>query len=91
MLCSIRDPGPVNDIASRHPDIGAEDDDDEMSFAQALMVSDGDDFNSPAKWCRKCWMPKPERAHHCSICDRCVLRMGTLCFLELFFVSFQVS
>jgi hypothetical protein len=21
--------------------------------------------------------PKPERAHHCSICGRCVLKMGT--------------
>ena len=25
--------------------------------------------------CRKCLRPKPERAHHCSICKRCVLKM----------------
>lgn len=35
-----------------------------------------DDFNAPHKWCRKCWAPKPERSHHCSICKRCVLKMG---------------
>jgi len=38
-----------------------------------------DDFNAPHKWCRKCWAPKPERTHHCSICKRCVLKMDHHC------------
>jgi len=29
--------------------------------------------------CKKCLMPKPQRAHHCSVCDRCVLKMDHHC------------
>ncbi|XP_055503047.1 palmitoyltransferase ZDHHC16B-like isoform X1 [Leucoraja erinacea] len=29
--------------------------------------------------CRKCINPKPPRAHHCSICNRCVLKMDHHC------------
>lgn len=27
------------------------------------------------KYCKKCNMPKPSRAHHCSVCNKCVLKM----------------
>jgi palmitoyltransferase len=33
--------------------------------------------------CRKCDGPKPERAHHCSVCKRCVLLMDHHCPCEL--------
>lgn len=29
--------------------------------------------------CRRCRQFKPGRAHHCSICDRCVLKMDHHC------------
>jgi len=45
----------------------------------ADVADEDDDFNSPLKWCRKCWAPKPERAHHCSVCKRCVLKMDHHC------------
>ncbi|PWZ03079.1 zf-DHHC-domain-containing protein [Testicularia cyperi] len=32
-----------------------------------------------ARWCGKCGIPKPDRAHHCSTCGRCVLRMDHHC------------
>lgn len=32
-----------------------------------------------AKKCRKCHNFKPLRAHHCSLCDACVLRMDHHC------------
>lgn len=32
-----------------------------------------------ASICRKCISPKPQRTHHCSVCDRCVLAMDHHC------------
>ncbi|KAG0216745.1 hypothetical protein BGX31_000491 [Mortierella sp. GBA43] len=29
--------------------------------------------------CKRCHLPKPERAHHCSVCKRCVLRYDHHC------------
>ena len=31
------------------------------------------------RWCRACRAVKPPRAHHCSICERCVLKMDHHC------------
>ncbi|KAI8813871.1 DHHC palmitoyltransferase-domain-containing protein [Cladochytrium replicatum] len=47
--------------------------------AEPLLV----DGNAPGprliKLCKKCQKPKPERAHHCSICNTCVLKMDHHC------------
>merc|ERR1712032_129220 len=32
-----------------------------------------------ATFCRKCDIPRPERAHHCVICEVCILRMDHYC------------
>jgi palmitoyltransferase len=29
--------------------------------------------------CKKCISPKPPRAHHCSICNKCILKMDHHC------------
>ena len=34
--------------------------------------------------CKKCDLPKPERAHHCSICKKCVLKVGSIDALIIF-------
>lgn len=31
------------------------------------------------RWCRKCALYKPPRAHHCKTCNRCVLKMDHHC------------
>lgn len=72
IVCLARDPGPVSSPQD------AQDDSEETSFAEALMAPAADDFNSPGRWCRKCWAAKPERTHHCSVCRRCVLKMGMI-------------
>lgn len=33
--------------------------------------------------CRRCNSFKPKRAHHCSICKRCIIKMDRKCILEL--------
>ncbi|KAG7088141.1 hypothetical protein E1B28_012163 [Marasmius oreades] len=73
IVCVARDPGPVSSDESNEDDHGRE-----VGLTEALLTMD-DDFNSPAKWCRKCWAPKPERTHHCSTCGRCVLKMDHHC------------
>lgn len=32
-----------------------------------------------ARYCKKCAVHKPDRTHHCSICDRCILKMDHHC------------
>ncbi|KAF8214993.1 DHHC palmitoyltransferase-domain-containing protein [Mycena galopus ATCC 62051] len=68
IVCVARDPGPVM----------LEEPQNENTEAEALMTPH-DDYSAPGKWCRKCWGPKPDRAHHCSICGRCVLKMDHHC------------
>jgi palmitoyltransferase len=51
------------------------------------LIEDGpesvsDDGKAPQvrpKRCGKCGLQKPERAHHCSVCKRCVLKMDHHC------------
>ncbi|KAF6755787.1 DHHC palmitoyltransferase-domain-containing protein [Ephemerocybe angulata] len=76
LICVTRDPGPVNTHATRRTDYGG--DDEDIGLAEALMADDTD-YTAPGKWCRKCWAPKPERAHHCSVCGRCVMKMDHHC------------
>jgi len=73
IVCLCRDPGPVSTPEDIDEHIHAE-----TSLTEALLEP-ADDFNSPAKWCKKCWAPKPERTHHCSVCRRCVLKMDHHC------------
>ena len=86
IICIVRDPGAVRagegvsaprEFQGQSLGVG-----EDLSVTEALLMpvatktSDDDDFNSPLKWCKKCWAPKPERTHHCSVCKRCVLKMG---------------
>ncbi len=75
-----RDPGPVHDKSQgEDADEGEEED-----FMQALLSPpEGEEAHGPGKWCKRCNAPKPERAHHCGTCGRCVLKMGT-CLVCLF-------
>jgi len=50
----------------------------EMMDLNEALTSVGVDA-STQKWCKKCMAPKPERAHHCSSCGRCILKMDHHC------------
>ncbi|KAF9483485.1 zf-DHHC-domain-containing protein [Pholiota conissans] len=75
IVCLARDPGPANPAPSRLE--GADGEGEEIGLTEALMPDR--DFSSPDRWCRKCWAPRAERTHHCSICNRCVLKMDHHC------------
>lgn len=52
----------------------------------ALPISEYPEFTSytvsstgGSRYCKKCQCPKPDRAHHCSTCKRCVLKMDHHC------------
>ena len=49
----------------------------ECIFASSTFFSIGRDRRY--RTCRKCKVFKPPRAHHCSICQRCVLKMDHHC------------
>ncbi|PBC34906.1 palmitoyltransferase [Apis cerana cerana] len=36
--------------------------------------------------CKKCIKPKPPRTHHCSVCNRCILKMDHHCLLGILFI-----
>lgn len=37
--------------------------------------------------CKKCIAPKPARTHHCSVCNRCVLKMDHHCRMFVVYIS----
>ncbi|GAV03633.1 hypothetical protein RvY_14029 [Ramazzottius varieornatus] len=36
-------------------------------------------FNGDLRYCDKCKIIKPDRCHHCSVCERCILKMDHHC------------
>jgi len=36
-------------------------------------------LDGSGRWCRKCVKVKPDRCHHCRVCQRCVLKMDHHC------------
>ncbi|XP_064481741.1 palmitoyltransferase ZDHHC20-B-like isoform X2 [Ornithodoros turicata] len=36
-------------------------------------------INGMIRYCEKCHLVKPDRAHHCSVCGRCILKMDHHC------------
>ncbi|KAG0280317.1 hypothetical protein BGZ96_001604, partial [Linnemannia gamsii] len=67
---SIDIPGPMQ--RSRHPS-------DESCTQQPLATLSVTKRNGRSRWCNVCKIVKPDRCHHCSECNRCVLRMDHHC------------
>ncbi|KAF8514768.1 DHHC palmitoyltransferase-domain-containing protein [Gautieria morchelliformis] len=52
---------------------------DEDSSGQAQVIQDRDLETRTNTWCATCNIRRPERAHHCGICRRCVVKMDHHC------------
>jgi palmitoyltransferase len=55
-----------------------------FNYTMALITGPGHPpekilFKEVASICKKCIAPKPPRAHHCSVCNKCVLKMDHHC------------
>ena len=55
-----------------------------FNYYMALTTSPGSPpersmIHSAVSICKKCISPKPARAHHCSVCNRCILKMDHHC------------
>ncbi|CAM9427067.1 unnamed protein product [Chrysoparadoxa australica] len=55
-----------------------------VSKAAALLsedveVGDTEETTHHRRWCRRCDSFKPRRAHHCSVCRRCIVKMDHHC------------
>ncbi|KAI0354859.1 zf-DHHC-domain-containing protein [Trametes cingulata] len=75
-----RDPGPVTGDKTHGEEAVGRDEGEGESFLEALLAPpEGEEAHGPGRWCKKCAAPKPERAHHCGTCGRCVLRMDHHC------------
>ena len=51
----------------------------DLAAAEDASSSPGVDMDEMAlngRWCARCRHARPERAHHCGTCGRCILKMG---------------
>ncbi|KAI7903355.1 DHHC palmitoyltransferase-domain-containing protein [Cokeromyces recurvatus] len=55
--------------------LNKEDRDVSSSLGEKDLQKKPDTILGDPKWCNTCQIWKPDRAHHCSVCDACVLRM----------------
>lgn len=75
IVCISRDPGTVSNKENGRDDL--RDANGDLDLTEALMAPEADSsYPLPGSFCFKCQASKPERAHHCSTCGRCVLKMG---------------
>merc|ERR1711912_222732 len=53
-----------------------------MHVPSKIMMIDDQEYkklDGSGRWCRKCVKVKPDRCHHCRVCQRCVLKMDHHC------------
>ncbi|KAG9327133.1 hypothetical protein KVV02_008763, partial [Mortierella alpina] len=56
---------------------GMSTEDEETTFNDILLEMES--FTEFPPLCKRCHLPKPERAHHCSVCMKCILKYDHHC------------
>ncbi|CEP18149.1 hypothetical protein [Parasitella parasitica] len=54
-------------------------DNHEPEPSMRTMLLEMEEHSTFPQSCKKCQLPKPERAHHCSVCNTCILRFDHHC------------
>lgn len=55
------------------------DDDQQERDHEAKLAEEGAGLERYKKFCKRCKTFKPSRAHHCSMCGRCIIKMDHHC------------
>ncbi|KAF8928308.1 palmitoyltransferase pfa5 [Dissophora ornata] len=67
-------PASMPSLRSRHPS-----DDNRLGSQQSIATLSVSERDGLPRWCDICKTVKPDRSHHCSECNSCVLRMDHHC------------
>ncbi|KAJ2959699.1 hypothetical protein NQZ79_g4849 [Umbelopsis isabellina] len=84
-MAIVTPPGNVLDRAPSDPRLRHPAEERDPSYAEPLHQEESEasirevlleleEYSVYPKTCKKCHLPKPERAHHCSVCNACVLK-----------------
>ena len=60
-------------------DVPSSEDWTDVRNAERLALKEKKHSNGGTRQCRRCIIVKPDRCHHCRLCDRCVLKMDHHC------------
>ncbi|KAF2462065.1 DHHC palmitoyltransferase-domain-containing protein [Lineolata rhizophorae] len=73
-IAVFTDPGSPVTRRSQYSALPTTEDPQPLAYTSFTVKSDGG-----LRFCKKCQTQKPDRAHHCSTCRRCVLKMDHHC------------
>jgi len=92
VICVVRDPGSLTPRRKKQSDMRIEDQESRQALLNSADAGDEQDEDERVptaaeidelavggRWCRHCWRARPERAHHCSTCGKCILKMDHHC------------